>query len=408
MLKNINKTFLIVYTGQAISQLTSSILQMAIVWYLITETNSSNIVALSGIVGFLPQGVLGLFIGVYIDRFDRKKIMIISDFLIAAASLSLSVSGFFGEISIPLIMIVLFIRSFGTAFHVPSLQAITPLIVSKDELPKYSGYSQTLQSISLLLSPVLASFLFSIWRLQAIVMLDVLGAIIGVFTLCIVTIPKIKIDFESTKIDITLEMKEGIATLKKNRLFNFMLLGAAFSIVYIPIFVLYPMMTLSYFGKNQWYAGAIEVVFAIGMLIGSLVLGATGGGKRKIITIAFFCFIIGISLSISGILGKNMFIGFALCSTLLGFATPFYQGLQVVVLQQKIQENYLGRVMSLSGSLMAIGTPIGIGLSGVISNKIGVENFFLYSGILIVFISILYLTIQTSEKSRKIVSTSFK
>ncbi|UPO98025.1 hypothetical protein MKD34_04080 [Cetobacterium somerae] len=54
MLKNINKTFLIVYTGQAISQLTSSILQMAIVWYLITETNSSNIVALSGIVGFLP------------------------------------------------------------------------------------------------------------------------------------------------------------------------------------------------------------------------------------------------------------------------------------------------------------------------------------------------------------------
>ncbi len=399
MLKNINKTFLIVYTGQAISQLTSSILQMAIVWYLITETNSSNIVALSGIVGFLPQGVLGLFIGVYIDRFDRKKIMIISDLLIAAASLSLSVSGFFGRISIPLIMIVLFIRSVGTAFHVPSLQAVTPLIVSKDELPKYSGYSQTLQSISLLLSPVLASFFFSIWSLQAIVMLDVLGAIIGIFTLCIVTIPKIKIDFENTKIDIALEMKEGIATLKKNRLFNFMLLGAAFSIVYIPIFVLYPMMTLSYFGKNQWYAGAIEVVFAIGMLIGSLVLGATGGGKRKIVTIAFFCFIIGISLSISGILGKNMFLGFALCSILLGFATPFYQGLQIVVFQQKIQEKYLGRVMSLSGSLMAIGTPIGIGLSGIISDKIGVENFFLYSGILIVFISILYLTVQTSEKS---------
>lgn len=408
MLKNINKTFLIVYTGQAISQLTSSILQMAIVWYLITETNSSNIVALSGIVGFLPQGVLGLFIGVFIDRFDRKKIMIISDLLIAAASLSLSVSGFFGGISIPLIMIVLFIRSVGTAFHVPSLQAITPLIVSKDELPKYSGYSQTLQSISLLLSPVLASFFFSIWSLQAIVMLDVLGAIIGVFTLCIVTIPKIKIDFENTKIDIALEMKEGIATLKKNRLFNFMLLGAAFSIVYIPIFVLYPMMTLSYFGKNQWYAGAIEVVFAIGMLIGSLVLGATGGGKRKIVTIAFFCFIIGISLSISGILGKNMFLGFALCSTLLGFATPFYQGLQIVVFQQKIQEKYLGRVMSLSGSLMAIGTPIGIGLSGIISDKIGVENFFLYSGILIIFISILYLTVQTSEKSWKIDSTSFK
>ena len=401
MLKNINKTFFIVYTGQAISQLTSSILQMAIVWYLIAETNSSNIVALSGIVGFLPQGVLGLFIGVYIDRFDRKKIMIISDLLIAVASLSLSVSGFFGKLSITFIMIVLFIRSVGTAFHVPSLQAITPLIVSKDELPKYSGYSQTLQSISLLLSPVLASFFFSIWSLQAIVMLDVLGAIIGVFTLCIVTIPKIKIDFKNTKIDLIVEMREGITILKKNKLFNFMLLGATFSIVYIPIFVLYPMMTLSYFGKNQWYAGAIEVVFAIGMLIGSLVLGTTGGGKRKITTISFFCFIIGVSLSISGILNKNMFMGFALCSTFLGFATPFYQGLQVVIFQQNIQEKYLGRVMSLSSSLMSIGTPIGIGLSGIISDKIGVENFFLYSGIIVIFISISYLFFSSSEQLKK-------
>lgn len=346
MLKNINKTFLIVYTGQAISQLTSSILQMAIVWYLITKTNSSNIVALSGIVGFLPQGVLGLFIGVFIDRFNRKNIMIISDLLIAAASLALSISGFFGDTSIPLIMSVLFIRSIGTAFHVSSLQAITPLIVPKNELTKYSGYSQTLQAISLLLSPVLTSFFFSIWSLQAIVMLDVLGAIIGVFTLCIVNIPKIKTEFEHTKINILAEMKEGIVTLKENKLFNFMLLGAVFSIVYIPIFVLYPMMTLSYFGKNQWYAGAIEVVFAIGMLIGSVVLGATGGGKRKMITISFSCFMIGVSLYISGVLGKNMFLGFALCSTLLGFVTPFYQGLQIVVFQQKIQEEYLGRVMS--------------------------------------------------------------
>lgn len=397
MLKNINKTFLIVYTGQAISQLTSSILQMAIVWYLITKTNSSNIVALSGIVGFLPQGVLGLFIGVFIDRFNRKNIMIISDLLIAAASLALSISGFFGDTSIPLIMSVLFIRSIGTAFHVPSLQAITPLIIPKNELPKYSGYSQTLQSVSLLLSPVLASFFFSIWSLQAIVMLDVLGAIIGVFTLCIVNIPKIKTEFEHTKINILVEMKEGIVTLKENKLFNFMILGAVFSIIYIPIFVLYPMMTLSYFGKNQWYAGAIEVVFSIGMLIGSVVLGATGGGKRKMITISFSCFMIGVSLYISGILGKNMFLGFTLCSTLLGFVTPFYQGLQVVIFQQKIQEEYLGRVMSLSGSLMAIGTPIGIGFSGVISDRIGIENFFLYSGIGIIIIALFYLTITNAD-----------
>lgn len=70
-----NKTFFTIYFGQAVSQLTSSVLQMAIVWYLIAEGASGIIIALSGIMAFLPQGILGLFVGVYIDRHNRKAII---------------------------------------------------------------------------------------------------------------------------------------------------------------------------------------------------------------------------------------------------------------------------------------------------------------------------------------------
>lgn len=390
MFKNINKNFIKIYLGQGVSQLTSSILQMAIVWYLIAQTNSALVIALSGIVGFLPQGILGVFIGPFIDRYNRKKIMIISDLVIATASLSLTIVGMFGEISTLIIMIVLFVRSIGTAFHTPSLNAIIPTIVSKEELDKYSGYGQTLQSISLLLSPVLASLFFSVWKIEQIVFLDVIGALIGVWTLLIVDVPQNKIG-KIEKFKFIKEVKEGIKILKEERLFRFMLLGAIFSLVYIPIFVLYPMITLSYFVKSTWYAGLVEVIFGVGMLLGSVILGKFGAGKNKILSVGISCSMIGGVLLCSGILNKNMFVYFVILSAILGLVTPFYQGIQIVVFQERIANEYLGRVMSLINGMMAIATPIGIGISGVFSEKIGLEKYFLYSGIVLLALGCLYL-----------------
>ena len=116
-MNKINKTFFTIYFGQAVSQLTSSVLQMAIVWYLIAKGASGVVIALSGIMAFLPQGILGLFVGVYIDRHSRKAIMIWSDLLIAGAGLFLVIAGLFGKLSIALIMLVLALRSVGTAFR---------------------------------------------------------------------------------------------------------------------------------------------------------------------------------------------------------------------------------------------------------------------------------------------------
>ena len=140
------------WTGQAISIFTSSVIQMAIVWYLTDVTGSAAILTLATLLGFLPQAVLGPFIGVLIDRYNRKKIMVVSDLFIAGSLMILVIAGFFGELPIWLIMIVLFARAIGSTFHSPSLQAVTPLIVPKDSLTKCAGYSHTFQSVSMLLA----------------------------------------------------------------------------------------------------------------------------------------------------------------------------------------------------------------------------------------------------------------
>lgn len=388
-MNNTNKTFFTVYFGQAVSQLTSSVLQMAIVWYLIAEGASGVIIALSGIMAFLPQGFLGLFVGVYIDRHNRKAIMIWSDLLIAGAGLCLVIAGLFGKPSIALIMLVLALRSVGTAFHAPSLGAVVPLIVPKDELSKYAGYSQGLQSVSLLISPALAAALFAVWDLPFIIMLDVIGAIIAVLCILVVKIPNHKKSEAVQTPNFKAELIDGLAILKKHKLTKFIFTGALFSLFYMPIFVLYPMMTLNYFGKSEWYAGLVEIVFAVGMLIGSFALSkAKINNKINVITLSVLT--MAICLVLSGLLPFTAFGLFAVLSAILGLASPFYGGLVATVLGERIEEVYLGRVMSLSGALAVIGTPAGIAISGVLADVVGVQVCFAVFGVLLIAVSAIY------------------
>ena len=94
------------------------------------------VLAIASIAGFLPMAVLGSFAGALVDRWNRKLTMIAADLFIAAISLSLVIYTFFAELPLWLVMVVLFLRSTGTAFHLPAISAVTPLIVPENALTK--------------------------------------------------------------------------------------------------------------------------------------------------------------------------------------------------------------------------------------------------------------------------------
>ena len=171
--------FYTIWAGQAVSLITSAILQMAIIFYLTEKTGSAIVLSMASLVGFLPYAVFGPAIGVLVDRHDRKKIMIGADLIIAAAGAVLAIVSLYMELPIWMVMVVLFIRSIGTAFHTPALNAVTPLLVPEEQLTKRAGYSiSLLQSISYIVSPAVAALLYSVWELNAIIAIDVLGAVV--------------------------------------------------------------------------------------------------------------------------------------------------------------------------------------------------------------------------------------
>ena len=373
------KKFFTIWTGQGISTLTSSIVQMAIIWYITGRTKSAAVLSFATLAGFLPQAVLGMFIGVLIDRHDRKKIMICSDLVMSSACVALAVSGIWGDIPIWMIFIVLFIRSIGNAFYAPSLQAVMPSIIPKDQLTKYAGYSQSFESASMIASPAIAAVLYSVFPLKAILMLDVLGAFFAVATLTAVDIPAISRE-DKDKTNLLGEVKEGYGVMRSvPGMRELLVIGALYAVIYFSIGTLYPLITMSYFNGGVRESGLVETVFAVGTLVGSVSLGIWGGRIDKIKAIAGSIGIYGAGTLVTGLLPPDGFYVFVFLSFFMGVSVPFYFGVQTSIYQIKIQGEYLGRALSLSSSISMVAMPLGLVLSGALAGPLGIENWFLIS-----------------------------
>lgn len=393
------RKFYTILSGQAISLITSAILQMAILFYLIEKTGSATILSIASLVGFLPYALFGPAIGVLVDRWNRKYVMIGADLIIALSGILLTIVAIYMELPIWLIMIVLFVRSIGTAFHSPALSAATPLLVPEDQLTKCAGFSQSIQSISYIVSPAIAAFLYSIWNMNAIIAIDVLGAILACITVGVVAIPELDKKNMNQSGNFIGEMKEGFKVIKENKgLFSLLLVGTLYMLVYMPINALYSLFSMEYFHGKPMHASIVEIAYASGMLIGGILLGKMGGYHKRILLMFGSITLMGLSLAISGLLPTSGYIVFVICCLAMGFSVPFYSGVQTVLFQIKIKPEYLGRVFSLTGSIMSLAMPIGLILSGVFADKIGVNYWFLISGILIIGVASLCLVIPSIRK----------
>ena len=382
------RTFFTIQSGQAISLITSSALQMALIFYLTEKTNSSMTLALATLVGFLPQGVLGLFIGGWIDRHSRKRIMIGADLFIAAVSALLAVISAFLDPPVWVVLAILFLRSIGSAFHTPSINAVTPLIVPTDKLAKCTGYIQSLQSVSSIVSPALGALLYAQCTLTEIIALDVVGAVIARIAVMLVKIPNIDVANIPQSEGVLAGAKEAYRILAQQKgLLTLLWMGALYMFAYMPINALFPLISMNHFGGTTWHVAMSESVFAAGMLLGGIVLGVWGGFQRKTTTVLLSIAVMGMALLIAGVLPASGFIAFVVCCAIMGFSAPFY-GVQTAIYQEMVRPEYLGRVFSLSLSTMSLAMPLGLIAAGCFADMTGVETWFAISGIFIAGIAV--------------------
>ncbi len=131
--------FFTIWTGQAFSLFGSSLVQFALVWWLTKETGSATVLATATLVALLPQIIFAPFIGALIDRWNRRLIMIVADGSIALVTALLFYLFVTDQVQVWQIYVVMFIRSFGGAFHQPAMTASTSLMVPDKYLAQLSA-----------------------------------------------------------------------------------------------------------------------------------------------------------------------------------------------------------------------------------------------------------------------------
>ncbi|UCD09045.1 MAG: MFS transporter, partial [Dehalococcoidales bacterium] len=184
------KKFFVIWISQAASLLGSSIVNFALAWYLTQETGSATILATAMMIAILPQIILGPLIGPYIDRWDRKKIIIVADSFVALITAGLVVLFFTETIQIWHIYVAMIARSIGGTFHFPAMAASIPLIVSEKHLARVAGLNQMLGGIINIIGPPAGALLMETIPVYGVLAVDIGTAIIAVGLMSLIAIPK--------------------------------------------------------------------------------------------------------------------------------------------------------------------------------------------------------------------------
>lgn len=388
-MNNWKRTFAIIWSGQLFSTLSSSVVGFAVVFWLSTKTGSPEVLAYAMIATLLPFIVLGLFTGVYVDRWDRKRTMILADSFVAICSAGLGILFYMDITPLWLIYLLLALRSAGSAFHMPAMQASVPLLAPENELMRIAGFNQMIQSISNIGGPALGAVLISFFNMTLVMMLDVIGAAIACISLLFVTIPNPK-KKEDTEPNVLLEIKEGIKHLFINKGVTYLLIavtGVTFFVV--PISALYPLMTTSYFGGNAYQMGLVETSWGIGMLIGGAFLSLKYmKTANKVLCMNIVAIALGITFWLMGVLPVSGFALFVILTAFTGIQGSIYWSSFTVILQTKIDPSALGRVFSIYDSVSLLPTIPGLLATGYIAEGIGLLNAFIIAGIATLIIGI--------------------
>lgn len=385
---NWKKVFAVIWTGQLVSILSSSVVGYAIVFWLSIKTGSAEILAIATIAALLPQSVLGLFTGVYIDRWNRKFIMIASDLFIALCTLIIVILFITGSIEIWYIYFLSAARSVGMAFHMPAMQASIPLLAPQSQLMRIAGINQMIHSSSAIAGPVIGALLISIFDMSYVLMFDIFGALVGAGTLMMVAIPSPEKKSDAAP-HIIREIKEGLHEIYKNRgLFLLFIFSVIAFFFIMPVAVLFPLMTLNHFGGGVMQMSIVEVLWGAGMLIGGAIVGAKKLEVNKAVLINFMYFIIGLTFLLSGLLPSNGFIIFIILTALGGISAAIYNASFTSLIQIKIDPAVLGRVFSTYNSLTMLPALIGLLGTGFIADNIGIMNAFIICGSVILLVGV--------------------
>ena len=367
------RTFLTIWIGQIVSTIGSYMTVFALTIWVWLVTGSATALTLVSFFVQLPRLLITPFSGIIVDRFNRKKLMLLGDIVAFLCTFTIGLLHFTDRLEVwHLYCVVAIYGGFGQ-IQTLAYSASIALIVPKEQYTRAGSMSSAVNYASAIISPALAGGLYPIIGLGGIIAVDIATFFAGLITLLISHIPQpVTGESESENPD-----KENIwqkLTFGFRYIFTrppLLAMVIAFTIFALPNDigkVLYNPLILSRTNGDSQILGSVTTAAGLGGVVGALLLGAWGGFKRKIngmllgfVGAGFFRAVVGFT-QIPWLWMSSMFL-----STM---HTPLFYSSSNAIWYAKVPSSLHGRVLAAAqsiGIVISLSAPL---IAGPLADKV--------------------------------------
>jgi DHA3 family macrolide efflux protein-like MFS transporter len=379
------RKFFIVWTGQAFSLFGSALVQFALVWWLTKRTGSATVLATATLVALLPQVLAGPFIGVLVDRWDRKRIMITADIAIALVTAGLVALFVAGAVQPWHICLAALARGVGQTFHLPARQAATSVLVPKEHLARVAGLNQGLQGAISVAAPPLGALALGVLPVPAALAVDIVTAAVAVSCLAFVAIPRPEPSAAGAaapgRRGVLADMAAGVRYLRAwPGLMLLLGMAAILNFFLLPTQSLLPILVVKHFGGGAMQLSWLQASMGVGLVAGGITLGAWGGFKRRILTSLLGVGLAGAGIGSIGLIPAGLIHLAVALMFVAGAALSLADGPLFAITQATVAKDMQGRVFTLLGSVGGAMMPLGLAVAGPVADAIGVRPWYIVAG----------------------------
>jgi MFS family permease len=370
----LNPSFSALWTGQVISLFGDRVNQIALAAFVYEATNSPLAVALTFFAGMVPNLILSPIAGAYVDRWDHKQVLVISDLLRAAAVLLLPVGILLNVwFAYPLVFVITTI----SLFFRPARQAVLPRVVPEEDLLPANSAMWVGETLADVVNYPLAG-LFVVFLQSSLAVAFWLDAVTyvasAVLISTIVVPPLIRTISEETRTTVIRDLQEGWAFLRHETvLLANTLQGTAgqfaLGVITVASLILAKVITPGTGDEYRATYAFMETAIGVGGLVGGFVLGAVASRARKgpMIVAAYTLFGIGaVALGIAHQVPVVLLILFGLGIANMAFVIP-----SQTLFQERTPGELMGRVVSFRFALVFGGMSIAMAVGGLLIDVYG-------------------------------------
>jgi DHA3 family macrolide efflux protein-like MFS transporter len=264
----------------------------------------------------------------------------------------------------------------------PAVGAFLPQLVPEDKLTKVNATNGSIQSLVMLVAPMLSGALLTITTIETIFLIDVITATLAVlFLFLFLHVPAHAKAREKQEMSYFDDMREGVTYIKNHEYVKKIFLFCAFFFILAgPVAFLTPLQVTRSFGNDVWRLTAVEVTFSIGMMVGGIIMASWGGFKNKIHTMTLSSLMIGACTFALGVI--PLFWIYLVFMGLVGVSMPFFNTPFTVLLQEKVEADFLGRVFGVLAMISSTMMPLGMLVFGPLSDTIKIGWLLIGTGFL--------------------------